>query len=146
MMFSVSETGKIEKLLSISITDLKDGDSMNRIKKTKEQQSYPFSAESGERYDKWLEESGKRWSKMENSPEKVLRILTEMLLASANISSWDISCRIARSEGKTSEEITIPQLDARLEKINSEIPKLADKAVEKAISDMEKASKKIELN
>lgn len=33
MMFSVSETGKIEKLLSISITDLKDGDSMNRIKK-----------------------------------------------------------------------------------------------------------------
>lgn len=146
MMFSVSETGKIEKLLSISITDLKDGDSMNRIKKTKEQQSYPFSAESVERYDKWLEESGKRWSKMENSPEKVLRILTEMLLASANISSWDISCRIARSEGKTSEEITIPQLDARLEKINSEIPKLADKAVEKAISDMEKASKKIELN
>lgn len=119
---------------------------MNRIKKTKEQQSYPFSAESVERYDKWLEESGKRWSKMENSPEKVLRILTEMLLASANISSWDISCRIARSEGKTSEEITIPQLDARLEKINSEIPKLADKAVEKAISDMEKASKKIELN
>lgn len=114
--------------------------------KPKEQQSYPFSAESVERYDKWLEESGKRWSKMEDSPEKVLRILTEMLLASANFSSWDISCRIARSEGKTSEEITIPQLDARLEKINSEIPKLADKAVEKAISDMEKASKKIELN
>lgn len=146
MMFSVSETGKIEKLLSISITDLKDGDSMNRIKKTKEQQSYPFSAESVERYDKWLEESGKRWSKMEDSPEKILKILTEMFLAAANISSWDISCRIARSEGKTSEEITIPQLDARLEKINSEIPKLADKAVEKAISDMEKASKKIELN
>lgn len=146
MMFSVSETGKIEKLLSISITDLKDGDSMNRIKKTKEQQSYPFSAESVERYDKWLEESGKRWSKMDDSPEKILKILTEMFLAAANISSWDISCRIARSEGKTSEEITIPQLDARLEKINSEIPKLADKAVEKAISDMEKASKKIELN
>ncbi len=146
MMFSVSETGKIEKLLSISITDLKDGDSMNRIKKTKEQQSYPFSAESGERYDKWLEEAGKRWSKMDDSPEKILKILTEMFLAAANISSWDISCRIARSEGKTSEEITIPQLDARLEKINSEIPKLADKAVEKAISDMEKASKKIELN
>lgn len=145
MMFSVSETGKIEKLLSISITDLKDGDSMNRIKKTKEQQSYPFSAESGERYDKWLEEAGKRWSKMDDSPEKILKILTEMFLAAANISSWDISCRIARSEGKTSEEITIPQLDARLEKINSEIPKLADKAVEKAISDMEKASKKIEL-
>lgn len=145
-MFSVSETGKIEKLLSISITDLKDGDSMNRIKKTKEQQSYPFSAESGERYDKWLEEAGKRWSKMDDSPEKILKILTEMFLAAANISSWDISCRIARSEGKTSEEITIPQLDARLEKINSEIPKLADKAVEKAISDMEKASKKIELN
>ena len=146
MMFSVSETGKIEKLLSISITDLKDGDSMNRIKKTKEQQSYPFSAESGERYDKWLEEAGKRWSKMDDSPEKILKILTEMFLAAANISSWDISCRIARSEGKTSEEITIPQLDARLEKINSEIPKLADKAVEKAISDMEKASKKIKLN
>ena len=146
MMFSVSETGKIEKLLSISITDLKDGDSMNRIKKTKEQQSYPFSAESGERYDKWWEEAGKRWSKMDDSPEKILKILTEMFLAAANISSWDISCRIARSEGKTSEEITIPQLDARLEKINSEIPKLADKAVEKAISDMEKASKKIELN
>lgn len=146
MMFSVSETGKIEKLLSISITDLKDGDSMNRIKKTKEQQSYPFSAESGERYDKWLEEAGKRWSKMDDSPEKILKILTEMFLAAANISSWDISCRIARSEGKTSEEIVIPQLDARLEKINSEIPKLADKAVEKAISDMEKASKKIELN
>lgn len=146
MMFSVSETGKIEKLLSISITDLKDGDSMNRIKKTKEQQSYPFSAESGERYDKWLEEAGKRWSKMDDSPEKILKILTEMFLAAANISSWDISCRIARSEGKTSEEITIPQLDARLEKINSKIPKLADKAVEKAISDMEKASKKIELN
>ncbi len=36
MMFSVSETGKIEKLLSISITDLKDGDSMNRIKKIRE--------------------------------------------------------------------------------------------------------------
>lgn len=119
---------------------------MNRIKKTKEQQSYPFSAESGERYDKWLEEAGKRWSKMDDSPEKILKILTEMFLAAANISSWDISCRIARSEGKTSEEITIPQLDARLEKINSEIPKLADKAVEKAISDMEKASKKIELN
>ena len=146
MMFSVSETGKIEKLLSISITDLKGSGSMNRIKKTKEQQSYPFSAESVERYDKWLEESGKRWSKMEDSPEKVLRILTEMFLAAANISSWDISCRIARSEGKTSEEITIPQLNAQLEKINSEIPKLADKAVEKAISDMEKASKKIELN
>ena len=81
--------------------------------KPKEQQSYPFSAESVERYDKWLEESGKRWSKMEDSPEKVL---------------------------------VIPQLNARLEKINSEIPKLADKAVEKAISDMEKASKKIELN
>lgn len=146
MMFSVSETGKIEKLLSISITDLKGSGSMNRIKKTKEQQSYPFSAESVERYDKWLEESGKRWSKMEDSPEKVLRILTEMLLASANFSSWDISCRLARSEGKTFEEIVIPQLNARLEKINSEIPKLADKAVEKAISDMEKASKKIELN
>ena len=114
--------------------------------KPKEQQSYPFSAESVERYDKWLEESGKRWSKMENSPEKVLRILTEMLLVSANFSSWDISCRLARSEGKTFEEIVIPQLNARLEKINSEIPKLADKAVEKAISDMEKASKKIELN
>lgn len=82
---------------------------------------------------------------MEDSPEKVLRILTEMLLASANFSSWDISYRLARSEGKTFEEIVIPQLDARLEKINSEIPKLADKAVEKAISDMEKASKKIEL-
>lgn len=113
--------------------------------KPKEQQSYQFSAESGERYDKWLEEAGKRWSKMDDSPEKILKILTEMFLAAANISSWDISCRIARSEGKTSEEITIPQLDARLEKINSEIPKLADKAVEKAISDMEKASKKIEL-
>lgn len=113
--------------------------------KPKEQQSYQFSAESGERYDKWLEEAGKRWSKMEDSPEKVLRILTEMLLASANFSSWDISYRLARSEGKTFEEIVIPQLDARLEKINSEIPKLADKAVEKAISDMEKASKKIEL-
>ena len=146
MMFSVSETGKIEKLLSISITDLKDGDSMNRIKKTKEQQSYPFSAESGERYDKWLEEAGKRWSKMDDSPEKILKILTEMFLAAANISSWDISCRIARSEGKTSEEITIPQLNEQLEKINSEIPKLADKAVEKVISDMEKTSKKIELN
>ena len=36
MMFSVSETGKIEKLLSISITDLKGGDSMNRIKKIRE--------------------------------------------------------------------------------------------------------------
>lgn len=35
MMFSVSETGKIEKLLSISITDLKGGDSMNKIKKNK---------------------------------------------------------------------------------------------------------------
>ena len=35
-MFSVSETGKIEKLLSISITDLKGGDSMNRIKKIRE--------------------------------------------------------------------------------------------------------------
>lgn len=146
MMFSVSETGKIEKLLSISITDLKGSGSMNRIKKTKEQQSYQFSDESVERYDKWLEEAGKRWSKMEDSPEKVLRILTEMLLASANFSSWDISCRLARSEGKTFEEIVIPQLNARLEKINSEIPKLADKAVEKAISDMEKASKKIELN
>ncbi len=36
MMFSVSETGKIEKLLSISITDLKGGDSMNKIKKIRE--------------------------------------------------------------------------------------------------------------
>lgn len=117
-----------------------------KIKKTQEQQSYPFSAESGERYDKWLEEAGKRWSKMEDSPEKILKILTEMFLAAANISSWDISCRIARSEGKTSEEITIPQLNEQLEKINSEIPKLADKAVEKVISDMEKTSKKIELN
>lgn len=36
MMFSFSETGKIEKLLSISITDLKGGDSMNRIKKIRE--------------------------------------------------------------------------------------------------------------
>ena len=36
MMFSVSETGKIEKLLSISIRDLKGGDSMNRIKKIRE--------------------------------------------------------------------------------------------------------------
>ena len=36
MMFSVSETGKIEKLLSINITDLKGGDSMNRIKKIRE--------------------------------------------------------------------------------------------------------------
>lgn len=36
MMFSVSETGKIEKLLSISITDLKGGDSMNRIKRIRE--------------------------------------------------------------------------------------------------------------
>lgn len=35
-MFSVSETGKIEKLLSISITDLKGGDSMNKIKKIRE--------------------------------------------------------------------------------------------------------------
>lgn len=83
---------------------------------------------------------------MEDSPEKVLRILTEMLLASANFSSWDISSRLARSEGKTFEEIVIPQLNAQLEKINSEIPKLADKAVEKVISDMEKTSEKIELN
>lgn len=117
-----------------------------KIKKNKQQQSYQFSAESGERYDEWLEEAGKRWSKMENSPETVLRILTEVLLASANFSSWDISCRLARSEGKTSEEIVIPQLNAQLEKINSEIPKLADKAVEKVISDMEKTSEKIELN
>lgn len=36
MMFSFSETGKIEKLLSISITDLKGGDSMNKIKKIRE--------------------------------------------------------------------------------------------------------------
>ena len=35
-MFSFSETGKIEKLLSISITDLKGGDSMNKIKKIRE--------------------------------------------------------------------------------------------------------------
>lgn len=66
-----------------------------KIKKNKQQQSYQFSAESGERYDEWLEEAGKRWSKMEDSPEKVLRILTEMLLASANFSSWDISSRLA---------------------------------------------------
>lgn len=121
---------------------------MNLKKKKKQNQkpTYQFSAESVERYDKWLEEAGKRWSKMDDSPEKILKILTEMFLAAANISSWDISCRIARSEGKTSEEITIPQLNEQLEKINSEIPKLADEAVEKVIFDMEKTSEKIELN
>mgnify|MGYP004551342591 CR=1 FL=1 len=83
---------------------------------------------------------------MEDSPEKALKILTEMFLAATNFSSWNISCRIARSGGKTFEEITIPQLNAQLEKINSEIPKLADEAVEKVIFDMEKTSEKIELN
>ena len=33
MMFSVSETGKIEKLLSISVTDLKEIHVVNNIKK-----------------------------------------------------------------------------------------------------------------
>lgn len=108
--------------------------------------THKVSAEVAEQFERWMTEAEERWNKMEDSPEKALRILTEMLLASANFLSWDISCRLARSEEKTFEEIVIPQLNARLEKINSEIPKLADKAVEKAISDMEKASKKIELN
>lgn len=42
MMFSVSETGKIEKLLSISITDLKGSGSMNRIKKPKNNKAIHF--------------------------------------------------------------------------------------------------------
>lgn len=117
-----------------------------KSKKIKEQQGYQFSAEAAERFDRWMEESNERWSKQEQSIDNGPRILIETFLAFVNFSNWDISCKIARSEGKTYEEIVIPQLNAQLEKSISEIPKQVDEIFEKFNSEMEKSSEKIRLN
>lgn len=100
-----------------------------KIKKTQEQQSYQFSAESGERYDKWLEEAGKRWRKgvliiseenidlldvdtlaghqldkwFESTKDRNLtdsQFLVEKLLVMANLITWSNNYQTAARSGE----------------------------------------------
>lgn len=60
-----------------------------KIKKNKQQQSYQFSAESGERYDEWLEEAEERWRKgILIISEENIDILDVDTLAGYQLDKW----------------------------------------------------------